>query len=372
MIFKKWIGWFLALTNYFYKTTSIFHYVGKKDVQPAYLVTFNKYETVFLKQCAQSFNYLVDYSLGFRQKDIYTNQLQQVIFLGNSGALLLKNSLITESVFDPLRLVKSPAFKTFAWMGWTKKKKGLFTSIMHLPWAEQSNYHWFLDCLPRLCLLLDTVQEPIQVIVPCNMPDFQHESLKFLLKDKKNFSFVPISKHEKWQLTNYVFPSFVSNHNSGYLPTDILQKIRENMWRGYEVETSLKPKKIFVSRQKAAKRRVLNEASLVQRLKPYGFEVIFAEDLTYKQQVQLFYNAGYIIAPHGAGLTNILFSKFCKVWELHPADIIKSHYFMLCKALEFEYIYSIGSKSNANLDFQIDEEEFALSLHGFLPPSSFI
>jgi len=357
----------LSLANYYYKTTSIFRQANKKVIQPAYLINFNQKETEFLTLCAHSFNYQIDYSLGFRQKEVFTVALKQVNFLGNSGALLLQNSLITESVFDPLRLVKSPAFKTFAWMGFRQKKKGLFTSIMHLPWAEQSNYHWFLDCLPRLCLLLDRVQEPIHVIVPYQMPLFQQETLAFFLKDKKNFSLMPISKHEKWLLPDFIFPSFVTNHNSGYLPGDIIQNIREKVWRGYLVETAVKNKRIFISRRKAAKRRVLNEDALVQIAAPFGFQVIIAEDLTYQEQVRLFYNAEYIIAPHGAGFTNILFSKKCKVWELHPADIVKSHYFMLCKALAFEYFYSIGSPADINLDFEINVSDFALQLKEFLP-----
>ena len=370
MRWKKWVGKVLSFTNYFYKTTSVFHHPAKKVLQPAYVVTFNPKETDFLTLCAHSFNYQIDYALGFRQKEVYTVPLQQVTFLGNSGALLLQDSLITESVFDSLRLVKSSAFKTFSWLGLTHKKKGFFTSVMHLPWAAQSNYHWFLDCLPRLYSLLDQIREPIQIIVPRQMPAFQRETLAFLLKDHRNFTLLPISKHEKWHLTDFIFPSFVSNHNSGYLPTAILQQIREKTWRGYGVEAAAEKKKLFISRRKASKRRVLNEEALVQLLRPYGFQVIFAEALTYQEQVQLFYNAEYVVAPHGAGLTNILFSKKCKVWELHPADVVKSHYFMLCKALAFDYFYSIGTLSGANLDFEIDEAEMAATLPTFLSVSA--
>jgi len=366
MILKKWVGKLLSIANYFYKTTSVFHHSAKKVIQPAYLVSFDQKETAFLRLCAESFNYQIDYSLGFRQKEVYTLPLQQVTFLGNAGALLLQDNLVTESVFDALRLVKSPAFKTFAWLGLQKNKKGLFTSVMHLPWAEQSNYHWFLDCLPRLCSLLDLVQEPIQIIVPRKMPAFQRETLLLLLKDHRNFSLVPISKHEKWHLSRFIFPSFVSNHNSGYLPAAFLQKIREKVWAGYEVQDIAEKKRFYISRRKASKRRLLNEEALVQLLKPRGFQVIFAEELSYQQQVQLFYNAEYIISPHGAGLTNILFSKKCKVWELHPADIVKSHYFLLCKALDFDYFYSIGTISDANLDFEINEAAFATKLPEFL------
>ena len=372
MLVKKWVGKVLTFINYYYKTVSIFHHPDKKIVQPSYLVSFNESETEFLKLAARSFNFQVDYSLGFRQKEVFTVNLSAITFLGNSGASISGDMVITESVFDAQRLVKSPAFKTPAWMGFSQKKKGLFTSILHLPWAEQSNYHWFLDCLPRLYYLLETVQEPVQIIVAEHMPAFQLETLVFLLKDYNNFSLVSINKHSKWQLPLFVFSSFVAHHNSGYLPVNVLNSIREKVWRGYEVEPSVGNNRIYISRCKAKKRRILNEEALVQVLEQHRFQIVLAEELTYKQQVQLFYNAMYIIAPHGAGLTNILFSKQCKVWELHPADQVKSHYFMLCKALEFSYEYTIGTTSDANLDFVIDEKDFTQNLQTFLAATTSI
>ena len=367
MLIKKWVEKVLTGINYYYKTISVFHHPAKNVVQPGYLVSFNESETDFLRLAGNSFHYQVDYSLGFRQKEVFIVPLADVTFLGNSGAIILKDKLITESVFDTQRLVKSPAFKTPR-LSLLRKKTGLFTSILHLPWAEQSNYHWFLDCLPRLHYLLETVQEPIKIIVSDRMPAFQQETLNFLIKDKPNFSTLAINKHEKWRLTNFIFPSFASNHNSGYLPTAFLQKIRREIWAGYKVQDYLGKTRLFISRRKASKRRILNEEALMEVMKPYGFQLVFAEDLTYQQQVQLFFNAELVVSAHGAGLTNVLFCKSCKVWEIHPANEVKSHYFMLSKALGFEYFYTIGSEADGNLDFTVDEEAFGQKLQAFLLP----
>jgi hypothetical protein len=67
-------------------------------------------------------------------------------------------------------------------------------------------------------------------------------------------------------------------------------------------------RRIYVSRSDAAKRRVSNEGPLIEALHRRGFECMTLTDLSFGQQVALFREAGVVIGPHGAGLTNIAFS----------------------------------------------------------------
>ncbi|QMU28974.1 glycosyltransferase family 61 protein [Adhaeribacter radiodurans] len=357
MLLKKFFQIFSASVNYYYQAVSVFNHPQKRTLKPAYLLNFTPAEKQFLEKSAHSFNYVVDYSLGFRQKELFTVPLKNVSFLGHSGALVWKGKVVTESVFDLMRLTKSPAFRSFALLS-TKRKKGVFSSLMHFPWAETSNYHWFLDALPRLFLLLQDAAEPITLIVPQNMPAFQRETLDFLLDKQSHIRLETISKLEKWQVSEFMLPSFVANHNSGYLPPDILESLRSKIWAGYQVTSTGKPKRIYISRKKANKRKIINEDQVIAALMPYQVQIINAEELTYQQQVQLFYNAEVVIAPHGAGLTNILFCQQATVLELHPVDVIKSHYFLLSKGLNFSYTYSIGSKSDEKQNFTVSIPDF--------------
>lgn len=357
MLLKRLIVRILQFFNYYQLTQSVFHHTGKKVVLESYVLTFNAAETGFLRRCAHSFNYQVDYTLGFRQKEVFTVPLSGVTFLGHSGALLDRHKLITESVFDGLRLSKSPAYRLPALL-WRREKKGRYTSLMHLPWAQSSNYHWFVDALPRLCLLLNQQQE-IKLIVPRHMPAFQRQTLAFLLDGHANFSLVAIPANEKWQVEEFLFPSFIAHHNSGYLPEAIIRQIREKIWRGYGIRKDNSRLRLFISRAKARKRRIRNEEALVAVLAPYAFQVVYAEDLSYLEQVQLFYQAEVVVGAHGAGLTNILFSESCTLVELHPDTQVKSHYFMLCRALDFSYYYLVGSQPDAHWDFVVEEYAFS-------------
>ncbi|WP_347156610.1 glycosyltransferase family 61 protein [Pontibacter chitinilyticus] len=325
---------------------------------PGYLVRFNKEETTFLEQAAASFNYSIDYSLGYRQREQYLVPLQDVAFLGNSGALVQQGRIVLESVFDGSRLAKSAAFKTPALL-LPKYKQGLYTSVLHLPWSGNSNYHWFIDCLPRLFYVLQTTQAPLYIIMRQDLPAYQLQTLQFILQPYRHASAVFIGKYEKWQVEEFILPSFVAGAQSGYLPVAISNWLRENIWRGFAVQGHTSGRRLYISRANASKRRVQNESELLPVLEQYGFEVVRAEELSYQQQVQLFYNAEAVVAPHGAGLTNLLFAAQCQVLELHPASQIKTHYFLLCKGLGFGYSAVIGSPGDAQENFTVCVSEVA-------------
>ena len=352
MGFKKVIYRLFSFINYYYFPTTLSR-EAKTILQDRFLVNFTPKETDFLKKSAATFDYNTDYSQGYWQKPLYTVCLANVTLLGNSGALIKNGKIIADSTFDAVRLGISPAYRSPAIM-WNRQKAGLYTSIFHLPWAEISNFHWFYDCLPRLYILLQQVKEPINLVVNQKLPAFQSETLEFILKDYPHFSVVYQPKNEKWAIEQFIFPGFVTNHSSGFLPTSIAQFLRDKIWQGYSIPPQNAKTRIYISRSKARKRRILNEKILTESLVKLGFAIVHAEDLTYAQQVQLSFNAEMIVAPHGAGLTNILFSKQCRVLELHPADIIKPHYFLAAKALSFPYDYVIGSKADANLDFTVE------------------
>lgn len=330
---------------------------------PSHVLHFNAEEQAFLERAARSINYVIDYSLGLRIREQFLLKLKGVTFLGNSGAVVHNGSIVVESVMEVSRLGKSTAFKTPSVLI-PIKNKGLYTSVLHLPLARSSNYHWFFDCLPRLYYVLQQVNEPIKIIMRQDLPDFQHHTLQFMLKDHSNAEIVYIGKHEKWEVEQFILPSFMVNSQSAYLPLEVSIWLQQNVWKGYNIVTTNPKRKIFISRARATKRKVLNEEKLLPVLKQYGFEIVRAEELTYQQQVQLFFDAEAVVAPHGAGLTNLLFARDCKVLELHPANLVKTHYFLLCKGLGFDYTSLIGTEGDEKENYTVDPLEMGNWLMG--------
>ena len=87
-------------------------------------------------------------------------------------------------------------------------------------------------------------------------------------------------------------------------------------WGG--TKSTLK-KQIYVSRKLAVKRHLVNEEDFLGLLKKYKFRKVYLEQISVREQVDLFRSASHVIAAHGAGLTNILFAPAdVKILEIRP------------------------------------------------------
>ncbi len=77
-------------------------------------------------------------------------------------------------------------------------------------------------------------------------------------------------------------------------------------------------RRIYVARTDTDKRLLANEAALIARAEQAGFTAVVPSKLSVADQVRMFAEASHILAPHGAGLTNI---GFCQpgavLCELH-------------------------------------------------------
>ena len=93
----------------------------------------------------------------------------------------------------------------------------------------------------------------------------------------------------------------------------------------FEQPSAAPTRRLFVGRGEGSRRRLTNEAQLTEYAARYGFENVNMDGRTVANQARLFAEAAFIIAPHGAALTNILFStRGARVLELLPARPLPS------------------------------------------------
>ena len=78
---------------------------------------------------------------------------------------------------------------------------------------------------------------------------------------------------------------------------------------------------IYLSRLKM-RRSIPNEKAVIQYLQSFDFEIIDAGNLSLEEQISLFSEAETVVAPHGAAITNMIFSKKAKLLELMPISRI--------------------------------------------------
>ena len=91
--------------------------------------------------------------------------------------------------------------------------------------------------------------------------------------------------------------------------------------------------RIYVCRLNAKRRRIENEAEICALVERYGFEVVDTEGMTVDDQIRLFASARHVVAPHGAGLVNLLYARRCdSVTELLQAGNYNQCMFRICQA----------------------------------------
>ena len=98
------------------------------------------------------------------------------------------------------------------------------------------------------------------------------------------------------------------------------------------------PRRLLVSRADARARRVINEDALLALLRPFGFELIVPGELSLSEQVRAFAAATHVVAPHGAGLANVVFcAPGTRVLEIFHPHYGTASYAVLVPALRLEY-----------------------------------
>jgi capsular polysaccharide biosynthesis protein len=130
-------------------------------------------------------------------------------------------------------------------------------------------------------------------------------------------------------------------------------------------------RKIYISRSQASFRRVKNESELTVILLSMGFECLNLESLDFESQVKIFQNTHIVVAPHGAGLANIVFMPLgSTVIELIGSsfDAGMTSYSAVAEAFQLNYSLIIGESVDlentipANLDFEIPIDDLITAL----------
>jgi capsular polysaccharide biosynthesis protein len=151
-----------------------------------------------------------------------------------------------------------------------------------------------------------------------------------------------------------IFTSFFTRRTLTWLPRGYLDDMLPNFL----------PKcprhrchRIFIERSEGHRGRMRvidNQKELVQALAPLGFKSYRLEDLSFDEQISLFYDAEAVVAAHGAGLSNLIFSDCIDVLELHPSHMVIPTYYYLSECMGHSYRYWKGDRKHFEDSFNVD------------------
>jgi capsular polysaccharide biosynthesis protein len=160
--------------------------------------------------------------------------------------------------------------------------------------------HWLLEELPRL---LSADLRGCDHLIAHGEPAFARIALARLGFRGR---ILEARRDRHWSCERLVVPGLLSRPGFPSPETIMLLGAFAEGLRG---DSSGCGERLYVSRAKARRRRVLDEALLWAALEARGFRRLFLEEMSWPEQIVAFSRARVVVSPHGAGLAN---SVFCR------------------------------------------------------------
>ncbi|WP_049923566.1 glycosyltransferase family 61 protein [Halopiger djelfimassiliensis] len=233
--------------------------------------------------------------------------------------------------------------------------------LLHHSWVD-GYFHWVAETLTRLegveRYAAETGRRPTLIVGP-ELTSFQRESLALLgyeREDLRNWqtAHCTVDRLVVPSMRREIDPPNPSPFSHRWLRT----RLRETALR--EADTSRFSERVYISRGDAASRRVVNEPEVEARLESYGFDSYRLAEMSVQETIALFAQADCLVAPHGAGLTDLIYTDDAAVLEFMPRDRVNGVYFMLSKQVGDWYGYLACDRPGVDLVVDVDDLESML------------
>lgn len=312
----------------------------------------------------------------YSQPDIYTIVLDNVMYSPIYNALLTKSRKVIADAINTNKTAKRFSVSNL-YRRKIEKIPGIYSIFRS---TDNSYYHTLIENVPRLYLLDGEEYRDfpeIKLLFSSQPTKIEKYYLDKLLPE--NFKITVVKEEYIYLVENLIFPTFMNRRFSGYLPLEYLEYFRKKI---LPQRPRNKVNRIFISRstdrskliektlgigrdeqQRIGRGRyILNEEEVFDVLKKYGFKKYVLEELSIPDQILLFYDADCVVAAHGAGLSNIIFSHQIKILELFPTQFIVPHYYYLSKSLGHTYAYWCGQEDAIHSNFRVNVSDISDSI----------
>ena len=276
------------------------------------------------------------------------------VLINDQSLIIDKSGIVLESFVEPSQApVFKSRFKYFKFLfrlRYLKKAIKIEEPVLWFTdnWSHEY-FHWMTDALPRLLAAKDYIKNTVILF-----PD-HYENIGYIQKSLKVFNvqkiiYIPpkcVAKIKKVLIPERTAPT--GNYNE-----DLLCGLRDQFINYYAKNEAAQTvyDMIYISRNKALRRKVSNEKEIVSVFEKYNFKVLHFEDYNFDEQAKMMLNAKYLISNHGAGLTNMLFMQAgTSVLELRREnDGHNNCYFAQASALNLKYYYQLCKSENDDTD----------------------
>lgn len=273
-----------------------------------------------------------------QQPEVFLASIPQPRLLSHSGVIIAPDDQVFEQScsWKSLFFTRDIEYNTLRRRLKPTKLPGSYSTLISR--HSSSYYHWFTECLPRLCVGDSLPAVPI--LLQDDLHDWQRESLALLGITSERLIQLPKGCYEVDQLYFPSFPAYATfTTDWTFSCADRALVWLREAFCGQRL--SKRDKRIYISREGVAHRRIINEEPLMRALEREGFLVVNANPLSISEKIELFGDAAIVVGAHGAGLTHILFAPAgARVVEaLDPFHLVGGLYYQMAAALGQDYWY---------------------------------
>lgn len=188
--------------------------------------------------------------------------------------------------------------------------------------------HWITEYLPRYAMARLAGLPDVPVLIDERMPPTHRESLELLLPADAEIIVVPhlavVRVHQLWYAPNSMYMGFypvqmddaywslVATHAERFarLVTQLEQYLCAGAGlRGDPAGGGPGGRRLFLARRPNQKKKLLNHVAVEEAVAGHGFEVIYAQDMTFQDQLRAIRDATHIVGPDGSALFLALFAR---------------------------------------------------------------
>jgi capsular polysaccharide biosynthesis protein len=235
--------------------------------------------------------------------------------------------------------------------------------------------HWLVDILPRAWLFKECFgakPDGIRYLFGSDVPAFGRSMLSEIFGVNPDEIDVYDISTEEPLLERAIIPSMP--HNSHVFHPALKRAVAYIVEWAHKsallpLQYGKKRRKIYISRSKFRKisisspREISNEQQLERTACDLGFEVIYPEELTFLEQVKLFYEASVVVGESGSGLHNTVFSQpGTVVLCLRPATQVQGTLAAVLDQILFFLCPSDSTTEAGTVKFEIDPARFERAL----------
>ncbi|MEG4273770.1 MULTISPECIES: tetratricopeptide repeat protein [unclassified Microcoleus] len=209
-------------------------------------------------------------------------------------------------------------------------------------WGGAAYFHWMFDVITRFDLLqrsglIETIDK---FVVNASDSSYQAGTLENLgiPQDK----ILESRCHLHITADKLIVPS-ISYDESGAVSKWKCEYLKQTFLKEQQPRNTEYSERIYISRQKASYRRIVNEEEVIKYLEKFGFRSVKLETMSVAEQAACLAAAQVVVAPHGGGLTNLVFcSPGTKVIEIFSPLYVPHCYWMISNLCGLEHYYLLG------------------------------